>query len=103
MTVEIKALPMPINFAPATVREEVIQNVATILATMRYSVPFARELGLNPDYLSDPVPAARARATADVTRAIRRYEPRCRIESVDFDEDPVEGILIPKVRVSIDG
>lgn len=99
--IEVRAGKPPIDFSPASVREEVVQNVATILATLRYSVPFARDLGVNPVYLDDPLPAGRAQATADVIRAIRRYEPRCRVESVSFDTDPIEGILIPKVRISI--
>lgn len=101
MSTEIKAGIAPIDFAPVSVRAEVIQNVSVLLSTMRYSVPYARELGVNPEYLDDAMPASRARATADIIGTIHRYEPRCRVESVAFDADPKEGVLIPRVRVSI--
>ena len=102
-TIEVTPRAAPINFAPATVAEEVIQNVATILATVRYTVPYDRELGINPEYLDDPMPMARARATADVISAIRQYEPRCEIVSVDFIEDQLEGTMKPVVKVAING
>lgn len=101
MSTEIRPGKVSIDFAPASVREEVIQNVSVLLSTMRYTVPYARGLGVNPEYLDDPMPAARARAVADITSTIHRYEPRCRVESVAFDVDPKEGVLIPRVRVSI--
>lgn len=103
MIVDVTPRAAPVNFAPATVVEEVLQNVATILATMRYSVPYDRDFGLNPDYLDDPVPLTKARATADIIATIRKYEPRCKIESVEFRGDAATGKMTPVVRVSING
>lgn len=97
----VAPLAKPVDFAPATLVEEVLQNVATILATMRYSVPFDRALGINPEYLDDPMPVTQARATADIIEAIRRFEPRCGVESVTFTGDGAEGIMRPLVRVYI--
>lgn len=97
----VEPLGKPVDFAPATVTEEILQNVATILATVRYSVPYDRELGINPEYLDDPMPVTQARATADIIDAIRRYEPRCGVESVTFTGDGIEGIMRPLVRVYI--
>lgn len=96
-------LGAPIDFLPATVEAEVLQNVATILATPIFSVPFARRLGLNPEYLDDPAPVAQARAVADITEAIHRNEPRCRVTSVSFEADEAAGFLRPRVRVRING
>lgn len=101
MIYTVTPLGKPIDFAPPTVADEVLQNVATILATMRYTVPFDRELGLNPDYLDDPMPVSQARATADIIDAIHRFEPRCRVDSVTFTGDGMEGTLRPTVRVYI--
>lgn len=98
---EVLPLGKPIDFAPATVTEEVLQNVATILATMRYSVPYDRMFGVNPEYLDDPTPVAQARATADIIEAIQRHEPRCGVESVRFTGNAMEGTLRPIVRVYI--
>lgn len=100
---EVEPLGAPINFQPATEAEEILQNVATILATMRYSVPYDRQLGINPEYLDSPIPVARARATADIIETLHRFEPRCRVESVTFSGDGMEGIMRPRVRVYING
>ena len=39
---------LEIMLIPNSVEEEVAQNVLTILKTMRGSVPFDREFGINP-------------------------------------------------------
>lgn len=100
-TFNITPRAAPINFAPATVTEEVLQNVATLLSTLRYTVPYDRLLGLNPEYLDDPTPVTRARLTADIIEAIQKYEPRAKVIEVTFKEDQAEGILIPTVRADV--
>lgn len=100
---EVTPLGAPINFQPSTEAEEILQNVATIIATVRYSVPFDRMFGINPEYLDDPIPIAEVKSVADIIEAIHRHEPRCRVESVTFDGDGSEGIMRPKVRVYING
>lgn len=100
---EVSPLGRPIDFNPGSVEAEVLQNVATILATTRFSAPYARTLGLNPEYLDDPMPVARARAMADIIEAINRNEPRCKVIDVTFTEDGAEGILRPRVRVQVIG
>lgn len=90
-----------INFAPSDVVEEVLQNVATLLGTMRYTVPYDRTLGLESKFLDNPTPATRARLTAEVITMLREREPRAVILEVRFKEDQQEGILIPTVRVGI--
>lgn len=97
----VAPLGKPVDFAPASVTEEILQNVATILATVRYTVPYDRQFGINPEYLDDPMPVAQARATADIIDAIRRFEPRCMVESVTFERDGMEGTMRPIVRVYI--
>ena len=37
----------PINFAPVTIAEEVMQNVRMIISTIKYSVPMDREFGID--------------------------------------------------------
>lgn len=103
MIVDVVPRAAPVNFAPATEVEEILQNVATILATARYSVPYDRAFGLNPEYLDDPMPLTQARATADIIATIKRYEPRCKIESVTFTGDAASGTMKPVVRVYING
>lgn len=90
-----------INFGPATVREEVLQNVATLLTTIKYSVPYDRALGIDPVYLDDPTPVTRARLTANIIATLRKHEPRATVVSINFKEDPLEGRLIPIARVAV--
>lgn len=90
-----------INFSPSSTVEEVIQNVGTLLATVRYSVPFDREFGLNPEYLDDPSIVSRSKLIADIVEKINKYEPRATVLSVDFEEDGEQGTLKPTVKVDI--
>lgn len=100
-TLNITPRAAPVNFAPSSVAEEVLQNVATLLDTLRYTVPYDRLLGINPEYLDDPTPVTRARLTADIIEAIQKYEPRAKVIEVTFNEDQGEGILVPTVRVDV--
>src|SRR5690606_27564942 len=63
MMYDVRPLAAAINVAPATEIDEILQNVAVILSTVRYTVPYDRRFGLNPQYLDDPLPVTRARAT----------------------------------------
>lgn len=90
-----------INFAPDSLEEEVLQNVKTILTTTKYSVPLDREFGLSATMLDDPMPIAKAKLTAEIIMAIRRWEPRARVVEVRYEGDGMDGILRPKVRLEI--
>ena len=89
-----------VDFAPANIYLEVIQNVRTILTTMRCSVPLDRLFGLNAVMLDRPMPRARAALQAEIYTAIRKYEPRCKVLKIDFEGD-MNGKLVPKVRIRI--
>ena len=88
----------PIDFAPATEAEEVIQNVRCILATTKYSVPLDRDLGLDATYLDMPMEVAKAQMVSDIVLAIARDEPRAAVSNVDWEHD-IDGILRAKVQV----
>jgi len=90
-----------INFSPATIEEEVLQNVKTILTTVKYSVPLDREFGISATMLDDPMPVAQAKLSAEIVGAIRRWEPRARVVEVKYEGDGMDGILRPKVRLEI--
>ncbi len=89
-----------IDFAPSTVVEEVIQNVRTILTTIKYSVPLDREFGIHGAVIDLPVNVAKAKMTNEIFQGIRHYEPRAVIESISFEGEQT-GRLIPTVEVSI--
>ncbi len=89
-----------IDFAPQTVVEEVIQNVRTILTTIKYSIPLDREFGIDGTVIDLPINVAKAKMTNEIFQGIKRYEPRAVIESINFDGEET-GRLIPTVGVSI--
>lgn len=90
----------PINFAPATIAEEVMQNVRMIISTVKYSAPMDREFGIDGAVVDHPINIAKAHLSNEIFRAVRRYEPRAVIESIEFDGDE-SGRLTPKIKVQI--
>lgn len=90
-----------INMEPQTETEEIMQNVAVILATQKFSVPLDRGLGLQMTFLDKPVPAARPLAIGEIMDAIEEGEPRVRVKEVDFLEDGMLGRFVPAVEVEI--
>lgn len=93
----------PINLEPATVEEEVIQNLWFLYSSLEYDVPLDRELGLNATYIDKPIEAAKALATTDIYDKTEEYEPRAEITNIDFKADYERGILKPIVEVEING
>lgn len=89
-----------IDFAPATVAEEVLQNVRTIISTIKYSVPMDREFGIDGAIIDRPINVAKAHITNEIFRAVRRYEPRAVIASIEFTGNE-GGRLTPTIKVSV--
>lgn len=90
----------PINFAPATIAEEVMQNVRMIISTVKYSVPMDREFGIDGAVVDRPINIAKAHLSNEIFRAVRRYEPRAVIESIEFNGDE-SGKLTPTIKIQI--
>lgn len=89
-----------VNFSPGSTREEILQNVRTIISTVKGSVPLDREFGIDGDIVDLPMPVAEAKVSNEIFRAIRRYEPRASVESISF-AGTIDGKLIPTVEVKI--
>ena len=101
MTYEINGGETPsINFAPATIAEEVIQNVRMIISTVKYSVPMDREFGIDGAVVDRPINIAKAHLSNEIFRAVRRYETRAVIESIEFNGDE-SGKLTPTIKIQI--
>jgi phage baseplate assembly protein W len=80
----------------------VLQNIAVILSTRRQSVPLYRDFGLPMRFIDKPLPIARTILAAEITDAVRAFEPRASVAAVDFSDDPDRpGALIPIVEVEI--
>lgn len=85
----------------ATGIDEILQNVAFIMATAMMSCPLDREFGWDMTVIDAPIHIAKARLTANITEAIHKFEPRALIESIEVTGDGLIGSLQPKVKVSI--
>ena len=89
-----------IDLAPKTTVEEVLQNVRTIISTIKYEIPLDRDFGIDGDVIDMPMQQAQAKLTQEIFRAVRQYEPRAVIESISFSGDE-SGKLTPTLEVSI--
>jgi hypothetical protein len=87
----------------ATGAAEIYQNVRTILLTRKGTVPLDRQFGLDVDLLDTATPRTRALLSAAVPAAVATYEPRARVESVEFAARGTGDVLQPTVRISIIG
>lgn len=85
----------------ATGVEEILQNVAFIIATASMSCPLDREFGWDKTVIDTPIAIAKARIVANLTEAIHKFEPRAIVVAVDVLGDGLQGRLKPKVQVSI--
>lgn len=90
-----------IDFYPESLEQEIIQNVNMIISTTKGSVPLDRNFGISSEYIDLPIEIAKARYSADIVEQIEAYEPRCTVISVSFEQDDIEGILKPKVKVRL--
>lgn len=90
-----------INLAPETEVEEILQNVAIIITTSKFSVPLNRDLGLSQRFIDMPLPVAKAILISEIHDAIEKYEPRASIGEITFKGDELNGKLVPIVEVII--
>ncbi|MCG8632247.1 MAG: hypothetical protein MI863_00385 [Desulfobacterales bacterium] len=85
---------------------EIIQNVKTILSTIKGTVPLDREFGVTGEYVDKPQPVAQALYAADVVTEVEKQEPRVKVTHVFWRPSPVaamDGKLEPVVRIKIIG
>ena len=99
--IEVIANQTTINFDPQTVEEEVIQNARTILSTVMYTVPYDRTFAIDGDYLDNPINLNRQLLAANIVQVFREREPRAIVRQVEFLSEPLDGKLIPIVRINI--
>ena len=100
-TYEINAAsPYPISLIPDTELAEILQNVQTIISTMKGTIPLDREFGIDSRVIDLPMHVAQAKLLNEIFQAIKHYEPRVTIEDISFTAT-LEGRLVPKVKVSV--
>lgn len=78
------------------------QEIRTVLATRKGSVPLDRDFGLTWDYVDLPMPEAMPYMVSEIGQQLEKYVPRIRVRDISFSSpDPVDGVLVPKVIVEI--
>ena len=101
MIYDVLAQPVQgIDFAPASEVAEILQNLRTIITTTKYSVPLDSDFGFDADMLDLPLNVAQAKLQSEMIKAIKKYEPRVEITSINF-AGTEDGVLAPKVQVKI--
>lgn len=90
-----------IDLSPATVIEDVVQNIATILATTKGTIPYMRGFGRNRETEGRPMPVVKNMIVSDVFQQISDYEPRAILGEIRVEEneesDELNDILITVV------
>lgn len=98
---EVLISPAVINFSPSSELEEILQNVRIICSTPKYSVPMDRELGVDADFLDQPMNTVGAKYKAEIIQAVRRFEPRARVTRIEFYRDEEARTFCPKIHIKV--
>ena len=89
--------PGKLNLAPETLEEEVLQNVAIIVSTPKFSVPLDRGLGLAQRFIDKPIQVAQSILISEVLDAEESGNAGCRMASPERER----GLLVPVLEVNI--
>ena len=90
-----------VDFAPSSRTAEILQNVQTILMTLKKSVPMDREFGISGDTMDLPIATAQAKFTSEIVAAVSKYEPRAQVLKISYRGDGAEGVLKAIAKVSV--
>ena len=86
----------------ATGLAQLEQEIRTVLATHKGSVPLDRDFGIAWDYVDLPVTEAMPYMVAEIGRQLEKHVPRIKVRDIAFSSsDPVDGQLQPEVTVEI--
>lgn len=89
-----------INFAPDNEIIEILQNVYTIITTLKFTVPMDRDFGINASVLDLPLNRAKDSLKSEIVQAVRKFEPRAKVRRVDFEHN-LDGKVITHLKVDI--
>lgn len=82
--------------------QEILRNVAVILATPKGSVPMYRSFGVDMSFLDKPKSIAKNLAVIPVREAIEEWEPRATYKDMTLIPDPSNpGKLSFRVQIEI--
>lgn len=90
-----------IELFPKDELTEILQNVRTIITTVKGTVPLDRDFGVDASIIDMPLTVARPLIIKEVKEAIERYEPRAKFIEMMWNGNYGEGIMTPTVKVAI--
>lgn len=92
-----------VDFLPNSVAVEIYQNIKTILATRKGTVPLDRNFGLDWSFVDQPIAIAQAILSTEVINQVKKYEPRAKVIRVGFQDKTgaADGKLKPKVTIGV--
>lgn len=88
-----------IDFAPANVHQEVLQNVAIIIDTWENTCPMLRGLGIPAQLIGKPMPVVKNIMIGQLYNQIEHFEPRAILGGITFEENALTGKLIPIIEI----
>lgn len=83
-----------------TYDSDILLCIKTILTTFKGSVPFDRDFGIDIGMIDENIHVAQNKYTVEAIKAIRKYEDRVKIKSIEFEVD-ISGMLKPKVTLEV--
>jgi phage baseplate assembly protein W len=98
--VTVESLPTRVVYGLSGI-SEVMQNVRTILATRRGTVPLDRDFGISFEFLDSPINTTRAKAEQEIFLQLKKYEPRAILKQIIWEIDVISGHISPSVKVEI--
>ena len=83
-------------------RQELLGKVFFLLSCIKGTIPMNRNIGLDPNIISQPDTIARNLYTVSAIELIEEFEDRLSVEEVQFESGD-SGNMIPKVVLSYNG
>ena len=83
-------------------RQELLDKVFFLLSCIKGTIPMNRNIGLDPNIISQPDTRARHLYTVSAIELIEEFEDRLSVEEVQFESGD-SGNMIPKVVLSYNG
>ncbi len=77
--------------------KDIINHIYCLLTTIKGTIPFSRDIGMDSEIIDLPVDIAQARYTVEAIRNINDYENRVSVKEVTFSYDERTFSLNPKV------
>lgn len=84
-------------------RNDILEKCEFLLSVFKGTVPMNRDIGIDPDIVSQPLYIAQQMYTMSAIETIEKYETRAIVEEVKFETTAGAGNMIPKVRLIYNG